>query len=216
MCNYQWQNSPLTEIQIPERFKDNVLAYAKHLDASPLDEDSEIAIVQQAIYQQSITYGDKFQEHLLEQYKVYLEMADRVSSRRLQTNGFFITIFSGLLAVITFIFNKDTQLSATLQNVLLWGLSLLGIFLSILWRQAINSSKILNSGKFKVINAIENILPCPGYYQEWKIVKRKGYQRATVIENYLAWIFLGFWIIFVVYLTFQIPQISSFIKLMCQ
>jgi hypothetical protein len=206
MCNYQWQNLPLTEIQIPERFKDSVLAYAQHLDASLSDENSEIAQVQQAIYQQSITYGDKFQEHLLEQYKIYLEMADRVSSRRLQTNGFFITIFSGLLAVITFTFNKDTQLPATLQNVLLLGVSLLGIFLSILWRQAINSSKILNSCKFKVINAIENFLPCPGYYQEWDIAKRKGYLTTTVIENYLAWTFLGFWSIFVVYLIFfQVP-----------
>jgi hypothetical protein len=216
MCNYQWQNQPLTQIEIPERFKANILAYAQRLDASPLDDDQEIAQVQQAIYQQSITYGAKFQEHLLEQYKVYVEMADRISSRRLQTNGFFITIFSGLLAVITFIFNKDTQLSGTLQNVLLWGLSLLGIFLSLLWIQAINSSKILNSGKFKVINAIENILPCPGYYQEWNIVKGKGYQRATRIENFLARIFLGFWCIFVIYLITQIPAIFSLIKLMCQ
>lgn len=143
-------------------------------------------------------------------------MADRVSSRRLQTNGFFITIFSGLLAVITFIFNKDTQLSATLQNVLLWGVSLLGIFLSILWTQAINSSKILNSGKFKVINAIENILPCPGYYQEWDIVKRKGYLRTTVIENYLAWTFLGFWGILMIYLITQIPMIFSLINSICK
>ena len=105
MCNYHWQNPPLTEIQIPERFKDDVLAYAQSLDAS-LSPDREIAQVQQAIARQSNNYGDKFKEHLLEEYKIYIEMADRVSSRRIQTNGFFITIFSGLLAVIAFIFIK--------------------------------------------------------------------------------------------------------------
>ncbi len=172
--------------------------------------------LQQAIHQQYCAYGDKAQDHLLEQYKVYLEMADRVSSRRSQTNGFFITIFSGLLAVIAFIFNKDTQLSLSLQNLLLWGVGLLGFFLSILWGQAIESSKILNSGKFKVINGIETMLPCPGYYQEWDIVKRKGYLRATGIENFLARIFIGFWGIFIIYLITQLPAIYSLISSMCQ
>ncbi|MGB5714327.1 MAG: hypothetical protein WBM44_25875, partial [Waterburya sp.] len=127
MCSHHWQNQSLTEIQIPERFKDEVLAYAQHLDAG---QDKYIVQVKQTLDQQSNNYGDKFQEHLLEQYKVYLEMADRVSSRRLQTNGFFITIFSALLAVIAFIFNKDTQLSESLQNLLIWGVALLGLFLS--------------------------------------------------------------------------------------
>lgn len=213
MCNYQWQNLPLTEIQIPERFKDDVIAYAQRLDTSV---DREIAQVQQAIARQSNNYGDKLQEHLLEQYKIYIEMADRVSSRRLQTNGFFITIFSGLFAIVAFLFNKDTQLSVNLQNGLLWGIGLSGILLSILWRQSIDSSKILNSGKFKVINAIENKLPCPGYYEEWDIVKRNGYNSASRIENWLAWIFLGFWISLIIYLITQLFTISSVIVSICQ
>ena len=76
-----------------------------------------------------------------------------------------------------------------MQNALLWGIGLSGVFLSFLWRQSIESSKILNSGKFKVINAIELMLPCPVDYEEWDIVKRKGYKTATRIENLLAWIF---------------------------
>ena len=215
MCSYQWQNQNLIMISIPEKFKDDVLAYAKRLDASPVS-DTAIIQVQEAINERKDAYGDKFQEHLLEEYKIYIEMADRVSSRRLQTNGFFITIFSALLAVIAFIFNKDTQLSESLQNVLIWGVALLGLFLSILWRQAIESSKILNSGKYKVINAIETLLPCPGYYQEWDIVKRKGYKRATAIENFLALILMGFWGILVIYLITQIPAISSLISSMCK
>ena len=37
-------------------------------------------------------YGDKFQDHLIEQYKLYVEMADRVSARRAQTNRFYISL----------------------------------------------------------------------------------------------------------------------------
>ena len=213
MDEYQWQNLPLTQIEIPERFRDNVLAYSHRLDASL---DKEVARVQQAIAYQSDGYGAKFQEHLLEQYKVYVEMADRVSSRRLQTNIFFITIFSGLLVVIAFTFNQENQLSESLQYLLSWSVALSGVFLSIFWRQAIESSKILNSGKYKVINAIESMLPCPGYSEEWDIVKQKGYKRATGIENWLALIFLGFWISAIVYLITQIPTISSITSSMCK
>ena len=37
-------------------------------------------------------YGDKYSDHLLEQYKLYVEMTDRVSQRRERSNQFFITL----------------------------------------------------------------------------------------------------------------------------
>lgn len=39
------------------------------------------------------SYGEKFHEHLLEQYKIYVEMMDRVSARRLQNNTFIFYYF---------------------------------------------------------------------------------------------------------------------------
>ncbi|WP_283130696.1 RipA family octameric membrane protein [Enterovibrio norvegicus] len=36
-------------------------------------------------------HSDYYQEHLFEQYKLYLEMADRISSRRQGTNTFFLS-----------------------------------------------------------------------------------------------------------------------------
>ena len=46
-------------------------------------------------------YGDKYSDHLPEQYKLYVEMTDRVSQRRERSNQFFITLLSGpaILAV---------------------------------------------------------------------------------------------------------------------
>ena len=37
-------------------------------------------------------YGEKYKEHLLEQYKLYVEMADRISGRRQTANSFFLSI----------------------------------------------------------------------------------------------------------------------------
>ena len=36
------------------------------------------------------TYGTEFENHLFGQYKLYVDMADRVSSRRMLANSFFV------------------------------------------------------------------------------------------------------------------------------
>ena len=48
-------------------------------------------------------YGENYQHHLLEQYKLFVEMADRVSQRRDQSNRFYVTFvaaIAGLLMVL--------------------------------------------------------------------------------------------------------------------
>lgn len=50
--------------------------------------------------------SDKYQGAVLEQYKLYVEMADRVSSRRGLANTFFLTLNSGILTVLA-VFWKD-------------------------------------------------------------------------------------------------------------
>jgi len=43
--------------------------------------------------------GDAYRQHLFDQYKLAVEMADRVSARRTQANTFFLAVNTGLLTV---------------------------------------------------------------------------------------------------------------------
>ncbi|MCK4735084.1 MAG: hypothetical protein KAT65_21710, partial [Methanophagales archaeon] len=52
-------------------------------------------------------YGEAFKQHLLEQYKLYVEMADRISTRRAQTNRFYISLLSGLLALLSIVVGRN-------------------------------------------------------------------------------------------------------------
>ena len=47
------------------------------------------------------TYGKEYRNHILEQYKLYVEMADKISQRRLETNNFFVSVNTLLLAFFT-------------------------------------------------------------------------------------------------------------------
>ncbi len=135
-------------------------------------------------------YGKKFEEHLLEQYKLYVEIADRVSGRRAQTNRFFISLLSGLLALLSIV--VDREIFSNFQTIVFMTVALLGLALCALWYINIRSYRQLNSGKFKVIHEIEQHLPYPCYDKEWEILgegkESKKYLQLTRVEQYVPFI----------------------------
>lgn len=132
-------------------------------------------------------YGNEFNTHLLEQYKLYVEMADRVSSRRVQIASFYTSILSALLALLSITNNKD--LFQGPQSFVLLTVAILGLCLCLAWAANINSYKQLNFLKFKVIHEMEAYLPFPCYDREWEILKenknKQRYLRLTAVEQYI-------------------------------
>ncbi len=130
-------------------------------------------------------YGEKFNEHLLEQYKLYVEMADRISERRMQTNKFYISLLSGLLALLSIL----VSVGGLNQYLIFIIVSLLGIALCVLWHINIRSYRQLNSGKFKVIHEMEQFLPFPCYDREWEVLgegkEKTKYLQLTRVEKYI-------------------------------
>jgi hypothetical protein len=45
----------------------------------------------------------------IEQYKLYLELLDKVSERRQSANSFFLSINTGLCALLGYMFSKDAS-----------------------------------------------------------------------------------------------------------
>ncbi len=132
-------------------------------------------------------YGDNYQAHLLEQYKLYVDITDRISARRNQMNKFYISLLSGLLALISIASEK--KLYPQFQSTILLAVAILGLILCCLWYVNIKSYKQLNSGRFKVIYEMEQYLPFACYEQEWYILKKDkshgGYLNQTSIEQYI-------------------------------
>jgi hypothetical protein len=121
-------------------------------------------------------YGEHYQAHLLEQYKLYVEMADRISARRGQINSFYISLLSGLLAILSLLGDKKITMSIQSTLVLL-AVSVVGLVLCAVWFFNVRSLKQLNSAKFKVIHEIEGFLPFACYDREWDIIQQsRGHQ----------------------------------------
>jgi hypothetical protein len=162
-------------------------------------------------------YGENFQAHLLDQYKMCVEMADRVSARRGQANTFYISLLSAILALLSLIIEK--KLLSNSSTILLLFTSILGLCLCINWYINIQSYKQLNRLKFKVINEMEEYLPFPCYSREWEILKLskesqedgKKYQyiRLTAVEKFVPVIFSVPYFAMLLYALFVLADISK-------
>lgn len=135
-------------------------------------------------------YGGSYRSDILDIYKTYLDMADRISARREKTNSYFLTINTALIGLVTYL-----SLSVNPCPVLIthFPIAIAGITLSYLWYRIIRSYRDLNSAKFKVIHRIEKYLPLAPYDAEWEAVGRgknkKLYLPFTHVEIFVPWIF---------------------------
>lgn len=133
-------------------------------------------------------YGDNYETHLFEQYKLYIEMADRISSRRMLANSFFLGIGTTLVAVFSAVSSK-LQIPAIGVVPPLFAI----LLLCFVWWRTIRSYRQLNSGKYRVIGEIEKHLPMQPYAAEWIVLAkgkdRKVYKPLTRVEDWIPIIF---------------------------
>lgn len=141
-------------------------------------------------------YQGNYLDHLLEQYKIFVQMADNVSERRSKMNTFFLSVNSFLLTALGIFTKLDFN-----PEIGLWWLyvaSAGGITFAVAWYTLIRNYKKLNSGKFEVIHALEKKLPASPYKKEWEIIRAGGihkkYQKLTNIESFVPLIFIGLYI----------------------
>ncbi|MGL0823126.1 RipA family octameric membrane protein [Vibrio vulnificus] len=128
----------------------------------------------------------------LELYKLSVEMADRISARRLTANSFFLTINTGIIAFAGYLsLSVDKNLAAGQY----WVVALAGVILCYMWYRLIRSYAGLNKAKFDVIHEMEKDLPYKVFDAEWIAVGQgndpKKYLPFTKIEMAVPWVFLG-------------------------
>jgi hypothetical protein len=135
-------------------------------------------------------YGEKYKEHLFEQYKLYLELADKISARRQETNTFCLALSTAFVTVTGFL--------AGLSGCgAVWPIAvgLAGLALSYTWYRMIRSYRGLSSGKFLVIHALEQLLPMQPYKAEWIAVGEgknpRLYLPFTHVESVVPWVFFA-------------------------
>lgn len=132
------------------------------------------------------SYGESFKAHLLEQYKLYVQSAENVSARRVNSNRYLLTLNAALIALY------GLQSAGFGQSYWTLLIPIIGIPVSLLWYLIIKSHADLNRIKFDLIHEMEQHLPAVMYQYEWKLAEQgqgKAYRAVTAIERWLPRLF---------------------------
>lgn len=146
---------------------------------------------QQLIRHTTESYGDSFKTHLFEQYKHYVDSAQKVSERRVSANNYLLTVNAFLVTVY--------GLVAASQYRTYWTalVPVAGLLVSVTWFRIITSYRDLNTVKFKVIHELEQHMPASPYDYEWKKAEEgrgKAYHPVSHLER---WVPISFMVLYV-------------------
>lgn len=167
-----------------------------------LHQRSEVSVVEnvEPANSPAESLTDTLPEHYFELYSLAVEMADRISGRRVIANSFFATVHTGLIAAVS-------------TKTFSWYVTLAGILLAIVWWALLKSYRDLNSAKFQVINSMEARLPAKIFSDEWVILKGekkeenpdisqskmrawlKQYRELGAVERMVPWLFAAIYAI---------------------
>jgi hypothetical protein len=101
---------------------------------------------------------------VLEQYKIYVEMADRVSARRGLANTFFLTLNTAVFTVVGVFWQHPPGTTRGLLVVPWFAL----VVQCLAWFWLLRSYRQLNTAKYAVVGALEERLPASPYWRaEW-------------------------------------------------
>lgn len=146
----------------------------------------------------------------VELYKLVVEMADRVSARRGTANGFFLTLHTGLAAVVAAVPLPPAGFRPLVLHVT-------GLLLAIAWIVLLRRYRVLNAAKYEVIHRMEDDLVVAPYRQEWQLLTarprwadlsskqkwrwRPGYRGLTAAELFVP---LAFALLYVAALVLEV------------
>lgn len=153
-------------------------------------------------------YGEDYGKHTIEQYKLFVELMDRVTQRRLNTNTFFLTANTALIAALSGLFTAHIL---SFNNFLVIDslTAFAGVLLCVEWRGVIKSYTQLNQGKFEIIHRIEERLPLSMFKAEWEALgkgnDKKKYKPITKTEKFIPTVFI-FLYLALAFSSFLIPH----------
>ena len=111
-------------------------------------------------------HGTAESDVFYDQYKLMVESSEALVARRQGVNTFFLTVNGALLTAIGLIVQTGGEPRLVALSIAV--LAAAGAILGLSWRSLLLSFGQLNTGKFKVIQRLEDFLPAAIYTAEWR------------------------------------------------
>ena len=151
--------------------------------------------LKELLFSQVSHYNDgkdiNYENHYLEQYRMYLNIFNSNSDRRNKANEFFLGLNTAIIGVIGYL---ETKSITDDKSIIFVFAPFVGIAICYCWYQMIITYRNLNRAKFHVIHEIEEQLPLSLFKTEWEILGRgldtSKYRKLSSIEKNIPIIFI--------------------------
>lgn len=136
-------------------------------------------------------FADRYIDHYLEQYRIYLHVFNTLSERRLRFNEFFLGINTAIMGILGYVETKGFS-----EKPIFILVPFVGMFICICWFRIIKSYRQLNRAKFKVIHSVEEKLPLSLFQTECQLLglgaikDPKKYTPLSATEKFIPLIFI--------------------------
>ena len=153
-----------------------------------------------------------YEDHYLEQYRIYLHIFNSTTDRRNKSNEFFLGLNTAIIGAMGYLQTKGLTDNSF---VILLFASLIGVVICYCWYEIIISYKMQSRAKFRVIHEVEEKLPLSLFKTEWELLGRgvdyTKYRKISSIEKNIP---ITFIILYAVILGVSLPWniISLFFK----
>ena len=165
-------------------------------------------------------YGGSYRHDLLEQYKMYVELTDRINERLQRFYYSFLTINGAIVGGIGYFqIHNNPELNGAFVLMLLAIISYLALFFCCAWAISIRTHRDLYERRLKIIESIEEKLPLSLLYAELKLLETGKDPRSQLhvaqarVEAYTIILFLIIYFISFLYhvaLLLLIPLVAVF------
>jgi hypothetical protein len=143
----------------------------------------------------SEVYGPSYRDHVIEQYRLYVEMADRVSQRRAAANNYLLTVNAFLVTLYGL---TGAIVDVSVRSAWAYAVPAAGVAVCYTWLAIVHSYRDINTSKFKVIHELEGRLPVALYAEEWNYAEQgggKAYRPTSHIETLVPYIFMALYVL---------------------
>lgn len=128
-------------------------------------------------------------EELFQQYRLFVDSAEKISERRNHLNTFFIALHSLLVSGLSLF---KSEIFAYIIPICIFG-----CILAFLWWYMLCNYRSLNKAKFSIIQEVEKHLPLNLYSTEWALYKTRKhrfnptrYLSFSRLEMILPWLLI--------------------------
>jgi hypothetical protein len=152
------------------------------------------------LYSRVNNYSDgkvenNYENHYLEQYRMYLHIFNSTTDRRNKSNEFFLGLNTAIIGVLGFL---ETKNLTSEDSIIFIFAPIVGVIICYCWYQIISSYKQLSRAKFAVIHSVEEKLPISLFKSEWELLgkgqDRKKYRKISSIERIIPIVFIVLYI----------------------